>query len=231
MVRRLRRDAVRRRDIDCPLKGACVYPQCTCPQRPETEAQEQAPPHVRGKVVYRSPAGPHVPRKRRPKGWSPLSDWVLVRTKTRHEHYAAMQCRNQDMETYLPRYIEPGKGTPQALFPGYLFVRPGDRWQKLRNTLGVIDIVMMGGNPDLVPTAVLKALRANSDKNGIVTLPSQRKPEIGEVVEIKVGAWQGFKGLYDGLSPEGRLKVLFAMFGKTVTLEFRRESSIEVIIG
>jgi transcription antitermination factor NusG len=125
--------------------------------------------------------------------------------------------------------MEPGKGTPQALFPGYLFVRPRDRWRKLRNTYGVIDIVMMGDKPDFVPKTVMKALRANADKDGIVTLPKQRKPEVGEAVEIKVGAWQGFKGLYDGLDPEGRIRVLLSMFGRQVALTFRRQSSVQVV--
>jgi transcription antitermination factor NusG len=133
------------------------------------------------------------------------------------------------METFLPRYIEPGSGIPRALFPGYLFVRMNDRWQKLRNTYGVIDVVMMGGKPDYVPKAVMKALRNNMDKDGIVTLPRQRKPELREAVEIKVGAWQGFTGLYDGLNSEGRIRVLLSMFGREAVLTFKRQSSIQVV--
>ena len=179
--------------------------------------------------MYRVPIGPVLPRKRRPKGWSPLSDWCLVRTKTRQENWAAQNCRQQDMETFLPRYEEPGSGVPKALFPGYLFVRPNGRWKKLRNTYGVIDIVMMGGEPDFVPKAVMSALRKNVDKNGIVTLPRQRKPEKGEAVEIKIGAWQGFTGLYDGLNDQGRIRVLLKFMGRQVALEFRRFQSIQVV--
>lgn len=175
-----------------------------------------------------APSGPLIKRRRRPKGWSPMSEWVVVRTKTGSENYAAGECRNQDMETWLPRYIQPGKGVPAALFPGYLFVKPGGKWRALRNTYGVIDIVMMGDKPDYVPTIVMKTLRANADKHGIVTLPNQRPPKKGERVQIKIGAWKGFEGLYDGLDSEGRNQVLFSMFGKTVTLKFKRASSIEV---
>ena len=218
-----------RRDIDCVLGTHCVHPQCTCPARASTEEPQAAPPLTRGVRVYRAPAGPHIPRKRRPKGWTPLSDWCLVRTKTRQENWAALNCKQQDMETFLPRYIEPGSGVPRALFPGYLFVRPNDRWQKLRNTYGVIDIVMMGDKPDYVPKAVMITLRKNMDKDGIVTLPRQRKPVVGEAVEIKVGAWQGFTGLYDGLDPEGRIRVLLSMFGRQVALTFKRQSSVQVV--
>lgn len=228
-VRRDRLVTVRRHEVDCTLGSACVWPECTCPVRPSTEQEHDAPPLVRGKRVYRSPAGPHIPRRVRPKGWTPLSDWCLVRTKGRQENWAALNCKQQDMETFLPRYMEPGSGTPRALFPGYLFVRPNDQWKKLRNTYGVVDIVMMGGAPDWVPKAVMKALRANVDKEGIVTLPRQRKPRNGEPVEIKIGAWQGFTGLYDGLTPEGRIRVLLSFMGRAVALEFRRYSSIQVV--
>lgn len=226
---KLRRDGARKRDVDCPLGSSCVWPHCTCPVREGTGGATCEGVRDRGKRVYRTPAGPHIPRKRRPAGWSPLSDWVVVRTKTRSENYAAGECRNQDMETWLPRYYEPGKGVPTALFPGYLFVRPGDKWRSLRNTYGVIDIVMMGDKPDYMPSIVLKALRRNADKDGIVTLPKQRPPIKGERVQIKIGAWQGFEGLYDGLDPEGRIAVLFSMFGKTITLKFKRQTSIEVV--
>lgn len=235
MVRksRLRRETlktVRFKDVDCFLgRSACCWPECTCPERERsTEAQQEAPT-VRGRTVYRRPVGPALPRRIRPKGWSPLSDWCLVRTKGRQENWAAQNCKQQDMETFLPRYIEPGSGVPRALFPGYLFVRPNDQWKKLRNTYGVIDIVMMGGNPDWVPKAIMKALRANVDKDGIVTLPRQRKPQKGEAVEIKIGAWQGFTGLYDGLNPEGRIRVLLKFMGREVALTFRRQSSVQVV--
>jgi len=127
--------------------------------------------------------------------------------------------------------MEPGSGIPRALFPGYLFVRPLERWQKLRNTYGVIDIVMMGDKPDFVPKAVMKALRANVDKDGIVTLPRQRKPKVGEAVEIQIGAWKGFTGLYDGLDSEGRIRVLLGFMGRNVALTFRRQTSIQVVNG
>jgi transcription antitermination factor NusG len=125
--------------------------------------------------------------------------------------------------------MAPGSAVPAALFPGYLFVKPGDQWRALRNTRGVIDIVMMGDRPDYVAKEAFKTLRKWADKDGIVTLPKQRKPNLGERVQIKVGAWQGFEGLYDGLDDEGRQQVLFSMFGRTVTMKFKRASSIEVV--
>lgn len=115
------------------------------------------------------------------------------------------------------------------LFPGYLFAKPGHKISKLRNTYGVIDIVMMGGKPDYVPTAIMKALRMNADEEGIVTLPAQRKPEKGERVQIKIGAWKGFEGLYDGLNPEGRIRILLEFMGKPVELLFRKQTSVEVV--
>lgn len=229
---RLRRDryqTLRKKDVECGLAASCVWPDCTCPQRPGIAASPDQGTQRKGRTVYRSPAGPHIKRRIRPAGWSPLSDWVLVRTKTGQENWAALNCKQQAIETWNPRYMVPGKGTPQALFPGYLFARPLDKWRKLSNTYGVIDIVMMGGKPDHVPKAVMKALRKNADKEGIVTLPRQRKPEKGESVEIQIGAWKGFTGLYDGLNSEGRVRVLLKFMGRQVVLTFNRQSSVQVV--
>lgn len=226
---RLRRDKVRKRDIDCVLGGACVYPHCTCPQREGTAASNDQGTPNKGKRVYRTPAGPYLKRRVRPKGWSPLSDWCLVRTKTGQENWAALNCKQQAIETFLPRYMVPGSARPAALFPGYMFVRPLDKWRKLSNTYGVIDVLTRNGAPEFVPKAVMKALRANVDKDGVVTLPRQRKPEKGEAVEIQIGAWKGFTGLYDGLSPEGRIRVLLSFMGREVVLTYRRQTSVQVV--
>lgn len=227
-LRRERLETVRYKDVNCFLGSACVWPECTCPKREGTGDAAQERVQSRGRRVYRTPAGPYIPRRVRPKGWTPLSDWVLVRTKTRHENWAALNCKQQDMETWLPRYMEPGKGTPAALFPGYLFVRPGEHFRQLRNTMGVIDVVMMAGEPDWVPKAVMKKLRSWADADGIVTLPKQRKPQKGERVQIKVGAWQEHVGLYDGLSPDKRIRVLLEFMGRTALLEFSKWTSIEL---
>jgi transcription antitermination factor NusG len=125
--------------------------------------------------------------------------------------------------------MEPGSGVPKALFPGYLFVRPGHRFNKLRSTYGVIDVITRGDKPEYVPKAVMKALRSNADKDGLVTLPRQRKPEKGEAVEIQIGAWKGFTGLYDGLDGTGRNRVLLSMFGREVVLTYNRLASIQVV--
>jgi transcription antitermination factor NusG len=171
-----------------------------------------------------------IKRRQRPKGWTPLSDWVIVRTKTGQENWASANCRQQEMETWLPRYHIPNRGKPAPLFPGYIFVRPNDQWRALRNTYGVIDIVMRGdGAPEYVPKVVMKELRKRADKDGIVTLPHQRTPKKGERVQIKVGAFQECFGLYDGLTPDGRIRVLMEFMSQVVTLEFRRVTSIAVI--
>jgi transcription antitermination factor NusG len=196
----------------------------------EKPAGETSP--RKGKRVYRSPAGPHredTRIRKRPPGWSAMSDWVLVRTKLGRENWARVNCENQAMETYLPRCQLPGNGKLQAVFPGYLFVRPGDRWKKLTNTLGVINIVTVEGRPQYVPRATMQWLKGQQDDEGIFVLPRQRPPEIGEHVEIKHGPWKNTLAIYDGLSPEGRSRVLIEFMGKIVRLEFQWAHHIELL--
>ena len=212
----------------CRLPGDCVWPECTCPG----VARATITPEgvlVTPKGMQRSPTGPLIKRRVRPRGWSPLSDWVIVRTKTGSENWARVNCEKQDMETWNPRCEIPGKGKLQPLFPGHLFVRPGDKFRALRNTYGVIDYIGVGEKPSYVPKEVMDTLRKRADGEGIVALPHQRKPKIGERVQIKVGAFQECYGLYDGLSPEGRLRVLTEFMSQTVTLEFKHQHHVEVV--
>lgn len=169
-----------------------------------------------------------IKRRRRPRGWSPLSDWMLVRTKTGRENWARINCENQAMETWLPRTSQIGKGKLVPVFPGYLFVRPGDRWPKLRSTYGVLDIVSNGGVPLYVPKAVMRALRKNVDEDGLFRLPKDtRDPEKGDVVEIQIGPWKNHFGVYDGMSASGRNRVLLEFMGQDIVLEFSRKRSIK----
>jgi transcription antitermination factor NusG len=169
-------------------------------------------------------------RKRyRPKGWTPLSDWVLVRTKVNRENYARLNCEKQGMETWLPRtHGGPGRGKLVPVFPGYLFVRPGDRWARLRGTYGVVDVVGVAGEPTFVPKAVLKALRKFESPDGVYVFPDERQPKPGEVVEIQIGPWKSHFGVYNGTTAQGRLKVLLEFMSQPIVLEFSRQRSIRV---
>ena len=167
-----------------------------------------------------------VPHRRSRKDF--FSPYVLVRTKTGQENWARVNCEQQAMETYCPRFQAPGKGKLQPVFPGYLFVIPGDRWRQLRNTYGVLDIVMRDGRPEYVPKDVIKALKRMEGKDGIVTLPEQRTPAVGELVEIKTGAWTGTRGVYIGRNARGRMEIEIEFLTKRIVLEFSRATSIEV---
>jgi transcription antitermination factor NusG len=178
----------------------------------------------RGNAASRAP----LKRRRRPKGWSPMSDWVLVRTKTGRENWARLNCEKQAMETWYPRCAMPGKGKLQPVFPGYIFVKPGDKWRSLRSTYGVLEIVMQGDAPQFVPRAVMQALKKQEDADGVWRLPTHKDPEQGDLVEIKIGAWKNHLGVYDGLSPSGRSRVLLEFLSQEIVLEFSRRDSIEV---
>lgn len=168
-------------------------------------------------------------RKRyRPRGWTPLSDWVLVRTKSNRENYARLNCEKQGMETWLPRMEVLGRGKLQPVFPGYLFVRPGTQWARLRGTYGVIDVVGVGGEPTYVPKAVMRALRKFETKDGLYRFPDERDPKPGDVVEIQIGAWKSHFGVYKGTTALGRLQVLLHFMNQPVVLEFSRQRSVKV---
>ena len=69
--------------------------------------------------------------------------WYLVKSKVRDERRAVDNLENQAFEAYCPEYLDKGKST--ILFPGYLFLRLGDRdmerYHKIRSTRGITGIV------------------------------------------------------------------------------------------
>lgn len=158
-------------------------------------------------------------RRRRPR--RVLSEWVLVRTKPRQERLAKKHIERQGYETFLPDYRQEGKFRERIdiLFPGYIFMRSHTgQWRFLEGTMGVIDVVMMGGDPSWVPIKIIRELRRICDADGTLIV-DEEKYNSGQAVKIKKGSFQGLLGVYIGRAAD-RIDILFQILGKEVRSSF-----------
>lgn len=172
---------------------------------------------------------PKIPRQRKM-----IHYWILVRTKTGQEGYAAKNIARQGLRVFNPKFRPAGfKWKLEVLFKSYLFVRI-DRpsFSFLRNTFGVQSIHMRAGSVEKVPRRVIRELMAMQDEEGVIYLDGdqpqikQKQPpplKLGDRVLIEKGSFQKHLAVYDGISPDGRLSVLFEFMGKQVKLELERD--------
>jgi transcription antitermination factor NusG len=150
--------------------------------------------------------------------------WVVVQTQPNRERWAAENVARQGREFYLPQ-IEIMRGAAKLirpLFSRYLFVRIfNGQWRFLSGTWGVSGIISFArdGTPDAIADKHIDEIRAREDSTGLVRLPAIEDFVVGQNVRVRAGLLDGQIGIYEGLDPRGREKVLLSLLGqKTVVL-------------
>ena len=155
--------------------------------------------------------------------------WYVVYSRPRQEEVAATHLVRQGFETYLPRITTQRRQRGQfqsiitAYFPRYLFVRfdiRRDHWAPIRSTRGVSALVKIQGTPRPVPEELISQLRTNEDAQQIqrLKLPDWRP---GAEVEIELGPFAGYRGLFQAHRGADRVAVLLELLGRSalVTLD------------
>ena len=151
--------------------------------------------------------------------------WYVISTKTRREQFAQDQLNRRAVETFLPRIMEPGRGTVTPvvapLFPSYLFVRIDLEQQYFHVvwTPGVRKFVGFGALPCPLEESVVDFLCARVGHEGILRpLPSFKE---GDVVRIKRGPFAGLVGIIERPGcGQGRVRVLMELL--------RRQTRVDV---
>lgn len=149
-----------------------------------------------------------------------LSTWIVVRVKQGRERYAARNVRRQGHRAFAPYVGEEDTIRQEALFPGYIFVE-GPDWYYLQSTYGCLYPLMMGDDPAYMPIKEMRKLLKAADEEGVITI-GKEKFTPGQHVKVKLGAWQGFEGVYIRGTPQQRVRVLFKLLGGEHELEFNR---------
>jgi transcription antitermination factor NusG len=131
---------------------------------------------------------------------SQTTHWFALRTRSRHEKLVRDQLTNQGIEPLLPtikrlsQWKDRKKEIEVPLFSGYCFVRFSTE-QKLPvlKTIGVVDIVGSGQQPEPIPDEEIAALQTLMTS----VLPYDPHPYLheGTMVEVIRGPLQGVRGI------------------------------------
>lgn len=146
--------------------------------------------------------------------------WIVARAKSGREDWALQNVASQNCSVYMPRVLGKRRGImcSQPLFGTYFFVQSlSGAWRFLTNTFGVAGVVPFGEGPATVRDEVISALR-DREIDGLIVLPPP--PEVvgrwkpGAQLRVKGGVFSGNIGIYQGLAPKHRERVLLDFLGR-----------------
>lgn len=160
--------------------------------------------------------------------------WYVIYTKRASEVIAESNLKRQGYEVYLPRLAQAVRRRGRwrerivALFPRYLFLRLNEGSQALEpvhSTVGVVRVVRFGSSYAIAPDQLIRDLRARADSQSGLHRPAvPLLPEPGTEVEIDNGPFDGFVGVFERESGDGRVIVLLNLLGRNTHVHMPIES-------
>ena len=126
--------------------------------------------------------------------------WYALRTRSRHEKLVRDQLANQGIEPLLPtvkrlsQWKDRKKEIEVPLFAGYCFVRFGsDQKLPVLKTVGVVDIVGSGTQPEPIPEPEIAAIQTLM--TSVLRYDPHPYLQEGTTVEVIRGPLQGVRGI------------------------------------
>ena len=160
-------------------------------------------------------------------------DWCVVYTNVYKETIAEKNLIGQNFITYMPKYkkiISHARKISMVikpLFPRYLFVNVdlvAQRWPIINSTYGVNAIISMEGKPVIISEEIINKIKLCEKPDENINVVPYSFMTKGDEVNILEGVFSGKKGIFNGLTDNNRVKVLFNLLGKEVTLSVSRIS-------
>ena len=160
-------------------------------------------------------------------------DWCVVYTNVNKETIAEKNLIGQNFITYMPKYkkiISHARKIStviKPLFPRYLFVNVdlvAQRWPIINSTYGVNAIISMEGKPVIISEEIINKIKLCEKPDENINVVPYSFMTKGDEVNILEGVFSGKKGIFNGLTDNNRVKVLFNLLGKEVTLSVSRIS-------
>lgn len=171
----------------------------------------------------------------------PIARWFVVRTKPHAEKRAREALREMGFEVYLPvevrrcRHARVTRRTERALIPGYLFVElisgpGGEDFTSVNELLRRIgaraaddgSAFLCGAGGDPLPVSVYEVMafrQAEAAGEFDHTRPKEKvQLEVGTLVKIVGGPFQGYVGRIAKAKPNERWELLVTMFGRETPL-------------
>lgn len=165
-----------------------------------------------------------------------MLSWFCVRTAPKHEHLAAKSLQALlNVETLAPRmrFQKPTRRGAvwfvEALFPSYIFARfkYAELHRQVQYAPGVSTIVRFGDQVIPLPDATIEGLRSVLGEESVFVFNPEL--QIGDMVQITAGAFQGLEAVITRLMPgKDRVKVLFEFLGRQTEVEVSTEKVLHV---
>ena len=159
-------------------------------------------------------------------------NWYAVCCKPRQETVAEENLLRQGFRVYLPRIRIRQRRRGQwldaveVLFPRYIFIRLDPQRRSIapvRSTRGVVGLVRFGGQPAVVPDAVMDALLQRADAAS--GLHPDKRPlfSAGEPIKLVDGPLSGMEGVFTQMDGDKRVIVLLELLGKANKVTVSRD--------
>lgn len=143
-----------------------------------------------------------------------MENWYVAQTQYAQEKRAQQHLGNQGVSCFLPLYTaqvlnsEHIKAvTPQALFPGYIFVRFNPEvihTTTIKSTRGISSLISFGGMPSVIPDEVIERLKSHE-----LLSPRPNEPEHGDRVQVLSGVFQGLEAVW--YEPDGAKRAMLML--------------------
>jgi len=160
-----------------------------------------------------------------------MSYWAVAQIEVQRERIATLLLNRAGYEIYAPRIQLSRQRRKRAvlLFPSYIFVRIVDRFYPVKNTPGVLRLLMDGERPARMPDSALDQLRGK-EVRGFIRLP-KKQPAHGQRMRIINGPFAGHLALFEGMTGHERQKVLIAFLSGAVTIELPVRDAIPLDVA
>jgi transcriptional antiterminator RfaH len=153
--------------------------------------------------------------------------WYVIRSKPRRERFVTEQLTSQGLEVFFPAVkvhpINPRSARERAYFPGYLFAHVdlvAIGVNKLRWMPAAVGLLEFGGEPAVVPEALITQLRrrvASIQAAGGIVFADLKA---GDTVKITSGPFAGYEAIFDlRLKGAERVRVLLELLRRQVAVE------------
>jgi len=156
------------------------------------------------------------------------TSWYVLHSKPNKEELLWDQLLIRKVETFYPRIqvkpVNPRSRKVKAFFPSYVFVHVDLEqvgFSMLQWTPGATGFVSFGGQPSIVPDALILAVKKKVDAINAAGGELFHDLKQGDDVEIHSGPFAGYDAIFDtGLPGSERVRVLLKLLqGRTTKME------------
>ncbi len=150
------------------------------------------------------------------------TEWYALRTKPHKEQVVWLQIQVLGLEAFYPQIpvnpVNPRARKSKPYFPGYVLANADleatglNAFQFMPHAIG---LVCFGGEPGVIPDAVIVRLRRLIAELDSSNQDPAMKFQRGDHVQIHDGPLEGYRAIYDHRLPgKQRVKVLLELMGE-----------------